>query len=190
MSFRSAIRTGLAFVLLLLAFAACGPSDESVRGPAVPHEVSNRDDGTCRLCHADPASGAPQSPHPKRNQCTACHAVGAGQLVPAPGVPHHFGTTEAEYCRVCHRAGLEGAPKSPHPDRNQCTACHVPDPANETFAPWAHDVTAATNATCLGCHAAGAGGEEVMPHAARPHCVWCHVVMESQVTPAAAFSGD
>lgn len=42
-----------------------------------------------------------------------------------PMIPHLFkDTSDGRYCLGCHRAGLNGAPETPHPERLSCTGCH------------------------------------------------------------------
>ena len=44
-----------------------------------------------------------------------------------PPVIHHPVADNAtgEECLVCHKAGIKGAPQTPHPLRLNCTQCHV-----------------------------------------------------------------
>ena len=43
-----------------------------------------------------------------------------------PVIPHRIAdNASGEDCLVCHRAGLNGAPQTPHPMRINCTQCHV-----------------------------------------------------------------
>ena len=42
----------------------------------------------------------------------------------APTIPHDITSEDAAYCLGCHRDGVNGAPKTPHPDRTGCTDCH------------------------------------------------------------------
>ena len=43
-----------------------------------------------------------------------------------PTTPHLIkDTSNGEYCLGCHRTGLKGAPETPHPERLNCTGCHV-----------------------------------------------------------------
>lgn len=41
----------------------------------------------------------------------------------APDVPHAVTSLDRNYCLGCHETGANGAPKTPHPDRD-CTTCH------------------------------------------------------------------
>ncbi len=41
-----------------------------------------------------------------------------------PKIPHKI--TEGMVCKDCHGSGANGAPVSPHPDRENCTLCHQP----------------------------------------------------------------
>ena len=41
-----------------------------------------------------------------------------------PTIPHDITSTDASYCLGCHKDGVNGAPKTPHPDRTGCTNCH------------------------------------------------------------------
>jgi nitrate reductase cytochrome c-type subunit len=43
-----------------------------------------------------------------------------------PVIPHRIAdNASGEDCLACHRAGLNGAPQTPHPMRINCTQCHV-----------------------------------------------------------------
>jgi len=50
-----------------------------------------------------------------------------------PTIPHKVADdASGQFCNSCHRAGLKGAPKTPHPERLICTQCHV---RSDTGAP-------------------------------------------------------
>jgi|GEM_PF-2693128 len=59
------------FCVLLLTgtvvFAGCGEA------PAVPHEIASESAESCRSCHQDEKSGAPQPDHADRKNCLKCH---------------------------------------------------------------------------------------------------------------------
>lgn len=43
-----------------------------------------------------------------------------------PVIPHAVKQNQdGEACNVCHRTGLKNAPPTTHPDRLNCTSCHV-----------------------------------------------------------------
>jgi hypothetical protein len=43
-----------------------------------------------------------------------------------PTVPHKMADdATGEWCNSCHRDGLKGAPVTSHPERTECTQCHV-----------------------------------------------------------------
>ena len=43
-----------------------------------------------------------------------------------PVIPHAVKPDQdGEECNVCHRAGLKNAPPTSHPERLNCTSCHV-----------------------------------------------------------------
>ena len=43
-----------------------------------------------------------------------------------PVIPHAVKPNlDGEECNVCHRDGLKGAPPTSHPERLNCTQCHV-----------------------------------------------------------------
>lgn len=44
----------------------------------------------------------------------------------APAIPHTITSPADSYCLTCHKDGLAGAPKTPHPSRTGCTGCHTP----------------------------------------------------------------
>jgi len=51
----------------------------------------------------------------------AQHAEGA-----PPVIPHRISDdATGKDCLVCHKEGLNDAPQTPHPDRVNCTQCHV-----------------------------------------------------------------
>ena len=107
---------------------------------------------------------------------TACSESESGV---APAVPHSVTSTDDAYCRGCHTGGLNGAPKSPHPDRTGCTGCHAvtqhPGGDAGAGAPTIpHEVTATDAASCLACHKDGQNGAPQTPHPDRPDCTGCH----------------
>jgi len=44
-----------------------------VEAPAVPHEIASESAESCRSCHQDENSGAPQPDHADRKNCLKCH---------------------------------------------------------------------------------------------------------------------
>lgn len=43
-----------------------------------------------------------------------------------PVIPHAVRPNQdGEACNVCHRTGLKNAPATSHPERLNCTSCHV-----------------------------------------------------------------
>ena len=43
-----------------------------------------------------------------------------------PAIPHAVKQNQdGESCNVCHRTGLKNAPPTSHPERLNCTSCHV-----------------------------------------------------------------
>lgn len=43
-----------------------------------------------------------------------------------PAIPHAVKPEQdGEACNSCHRAGLKNAPPTSHPERLNCTSCHV-----------------------------------------------------------------
>jgi nitrate reductase cytochrome c-type subunit len=43
-----------------------------------------------------------------------------------PVIPHAVKPNlDGEECNACHREGLKGAPPTSHPERLNCTSCHV-----------------------------------------------------------------
>jgi len=43
-----------------------------------------------------------------------------------PVIPHAVkANQDGEACNVCHRTGLKNAPPTSHPERLNCTSCHV-----------------------------------------------------------------
>ena len=53
-----------------------------------------------------------------------CGAVAACGSDSPPAIPHDITSEDASYCLSCHKDGVSGAPKTPHPDRTGCTDCH------------------------------------------------------------------
>jgi len=43
----------------------------------------------------------------------------------APKIPHQISSTDDSSCLGCHRDGVNGAPKTPHPGKAGCTGCHT-----------------------------------------------------------------
>ncbi|NTW88182.1 MAG: hypothetical protein HGB26_03465 [Desulfobulbaceae bacterium] len=43
-----------------------------------------------------------------------------------PAIPHAVKPDQdGEACNICHRTGLKNAPPTSHPERLNCTSCHV-----------------------------------------------------------------
>lgn len=42
----------------------------------------------------------------------------------APKVPHAIQDRSDASCLTCHRDGVSGAPKTPHPSKADCLGCH------------------------------------------------------------------
>jgi len=126
-------RLALHAALLLGVIAPLAGCEEGA--PDVPHAVTSLDDNSCRSCHGNPSSGAPQSPHPGSTNCVGCHAVinnqvgtqdAGGDGGGPPKIPHSITSTDDTYCLGCHKDGVNGAKKTPHPERTGCTSCHAP----------------------------------------------------------------
>jgi len=79
-------RLVLILVFCALALAACTqPARQKIAGlvppegstsspPTIPHEVEATDNREiCLACHAEPDSGATQTPHPQFVNCRQCH---------------------------------------------------------------------------------------------------------------------
>ena len=129
--------------------------------PGVPHDLDEQSSGACLACHAEGLlledRLAPRIPHEAVRSCTQCHLPagerpgtpallvsntflgarsqgGGGRAWPGapPTVPH--GTALRDDCASCH--GVTGWPglRSTHPERFQCTQCHVQAGGAE---PWA-----------------------------------------------------
>lgn len=117
--------------------------------PIIPHPVEV---GTaCTDCHGVDGSGAPALPHRLIPNCQACHieqkavkpfkgnAFKAGPERPGPNraryagappaIPHH--TLMREVCVACHGKEPRHGAKNPHPDRPNCTQCHLPSGAGQ-----------------------------------------------------------
>ena len=43
-----------------------------------------------------------------------------------PLIPHRVTEQMFRKCLGCHAEGKNGAPQTPHPERQTCTQCHVP----------------------------------------------------------------
>jgi hypothetical protein len=41
-----------------------------------------------------------------------------------PATPHPVESLDRDYCLSCHREGINGAPKTSHPNRGNCVHCH------------------------------------------------------------------
>ncbi|MBI5531661.1 MAG: hypothetical protein HY898_03025 [Deltaproteobacteria bacterium] len=102
--------------------------------PDVPHAVYSLDDNSCQSCHANPSSGAPQSPHTGESHCVGCHSVTNNQVGTQdagadsggpPKIPHSTTSKDDTYCLGCHKDGVNGAKKTTHPERTNCTGCHA-----------------------------------------------------------------
>lgn len=120
-------------VWLAPAIAAAAP-------PAIPHEVSGRDD--CLVCHKLGTADSPRVPDNHNGLtsaiCQTCHApvseiAGGGEEEPIPvaeipTIPHGLAGFSA--CTQCHEEGGAGIPRFPddHIGRGDdlCSACHKP----------------------------------------------------------------
>jgi cytochrome c-type protein NapB len=124
--------------------------------PVIPHPVDDSSSGSCLACHRTGVKVAgkiayPIS-HPPYANCLQCHAPSVGRLGgdppklvtdftrldestlasrawpgAPPRMPH--GVWMRENCTSCH--GLVARPglRTPHPNRQNCQQCHVPEGA-------------------------------------------------------------
>ncbi len=92
----------------------------------------------------------------------------------SPTIPHNVpdGATSAS-CTVCHKTGMNGAMETSHPERLDCTQCHVP---GEVFAPAVpHKIRGGlTGEACNTCHKTGIKGAPKTSHPERLVCSQCH----------------
>lgn len=117
--------------------------------PVIPHPLEKGT--TCTDCHGVAGSGAPALPHRMIANCQACHiqqtnakpfkgnAFKAAPEPPGanraryagapPAIPHH--TLMREVCVACHGKEPRHGAKNPHPDRPNCTQCHLPSGAGQ-----------------------------------------------------------
>lgn len=119
--------------------------------PYIPHEVTVKTDKQCLSCHENGgyvpsfSAYAPVTPHPTYLACRQCHVEQKVKTVfrenlwasvrppvlgrPAlpggpPPIPHSLQLREN--CLTCHFGpGSVREIKSPHPERSECTQCHV-----------------------------------------------------------------
>lgn len=120
-----------------------------------------------------------------------------------PSIPHS--TTWTKNCQDCHSSNMKNGPVTSHPDRGNCTQCHVsiatmesrqflePDPAAFQVG-WASAVTARKQARrnpamqptvipheingyedCLMCHSPEDTMGLATTHPERKNCIQCHV---------------
>jgi cytochrome c-type protein NapB len=121
--------------------------------PVIPHPSDPRGAGTCLVCHGRGVQIgdriAPVMSHEPHSQCLQCHVAEGGSIPgfdaavvdntfkglapPGPGmrawkgappvIPH--GTWMRGECASCH--GVTGRPglRTTHPERGECTQCHV-----------------------------------------------------------------
>lgn len=92
-----------------------------------------------------------------------------------PTVPHTIpdGTTSRS-CLGCHKTGMNGAMETSHPERLDCTQCHV---QGDIFAPVIpHKIRGASNGeSCNTCHKTGSRGAPKTSHPERLVCSQCHL---------------
>jgi cytochrome c-type protein NapB len=126
--------------------------------PVVPHAVRALQRQDCLNCHRNglrlPEALAPRTPHPEWTACLQCHVEQPGRdhgiaansfeglRWPArgsrafrrapPTIPHPLDSRRN--CLGCH-GELGGSPiMTPHPDRVNCSQCHVP--MRQGVEPW------------------------------------------------------
>lgn len=98
-------------------------------------------------------------------------AQGTGE---PPTVPHKIpdGAT-SDSCLGCHKTGTNGAMETSHPERLDCTQCHVQGEVNAPAIP--HKVRGAIAAkTCNPCHLKGIKVAPKTKHPDRTQCGQCH----------------
>lgn len=126
--------------------------------PTIPHAVDQRGAPSCLACHEQGAriagKVAPPMSHERHDSCTQCHVpsadsrgFGASSPPPAsvfagleaagegyrawpgapPTIPHSI-RMRGE-CQSCHGVTGPLGIRTPHPDRQSCTQCHVPSAA-------------------------------------------------------------
>jgi cytochrome c-type protein NapB len=129
--------------------------------PTIPHPIDEQSAGSCLACHRDgmvvEGRVARAISHPPYTHCTQCHVTTEPRFdkPPAPDndfvgyrldrkreqawqgappvIPHTVWMRDR--CESCHGvAGLPGV-RTTHPERGQCTQCHVP--RKESSPPWA-----------------------------------------------------
>lgn len=131
--------------------------------PPIPHSLKSEiDPSYCLQCHAQENriekrhQAIAPVPHAEFSQCTQCHVRGdrtdvelfaenrfVGLDFPGPGdranqyapptVPHK--TFMRENCQSCHGPMGKYAIRTPHPERSQCSQCHVPDASKNYTSP-------------------------------------------------------
>lgn len=53
-----------------------------------------------------------------------------------PTIPHKVrDDADGNLCDSCHRKGLKGTPRTPHPERLGCTQCHVRSDIGDPLPP-------------------------------------------------------
>ena len=133
--------------------------------PLIPHRVLNR---KCLNCHEQglvvDSFKAPVTPHPELFNCQRCHVYADARVKPfkrntfvgvqepadverpqpagPPFIPHRL--FMRENCLVCHNdPSRDEITQTTHPERSNCTQCHVHPEANVApFAPRAAGVAA------------------------------------------------
>jgi len=129
--------------------------------PVIPHELFPASAGDCLTCHKQEGQFfgkiSPVTPHPQWSNCNQCHLPSApafkesepvtlpettwqglatptdgtrAHVVAPPVVPHRQFLRES--CLTCHSFRSPYASlRCPHPERTNCTQCHVSAGENE-----------------------------------------------------------
>jgi cytochrome c5 len=119
------------------------------------------------FCLASAASALAEQPENYENDARQ----GTGN---PPAIPHKVpDSATSASCNVCHKTGLNGAMETSHPERLDCTQCHV---QGEVLAPpIPHAIRGGSDgASCNRCHKTGIKGAPKTLHPERLVCSQCH----------------
>jgi cytochrome c5 len=92
-----------------------------------------------------------------------------------PTIPHSVADGDSsETCNICHKTGINGATKTPHPERLVCGQCHEQGMILAPVIPHRVCIGTFDGKSCNRCHLIGIKGAPKCSHPERLECGICH----------------